>query len=98
MTRAIRVTISWIRETAFSIFVNPAALCRVHLVGQELDISHDDSRRIVDLVRGRSGQAGDIPEDVQFPDGPFGLLPVRDSRTKGPDFHAIATVAIGLGT
>ena len=75
-------------------FVNTPALCRIHLVGQELDISHDDSQRIVDLVRGRSGQARDIPEDVQFSDGPFGLFPVRDSRTKGPDVHAIATVAI----
>jgi len=100
-------------------FVNTPALCRVHLVGQDLDIFHDDSQRIVDLVRGRGGQAGDIREDVQFPDVRFGLLPVRDgmgnrtysmkvcssrsdsswvSRTKGPDSHAIPTVAIGRRT
>ena len=79
-------------------FVNTPALCRIHLVGQELDIFHDDSQRIVDLVRGRRGQAGDIPEDVQFRDGRFGLLPGRASRTKCPDSHAIPTVTIGRHT
>jgi hypothetical protein len=43
-----------------------------------MGMSHDGSQWIVDLVRGRSGEAGDIPEDVPFPDGRFGLLAVRD--------------------
>src|SRR5262249_23966609 len=37
---------------------------RAGLVGQELDLAHDDRERIVDLVRGARRQARDRPESV----------------------------------
>src|SRR5207244_116882 len=58
--------------------VNAPTPFRVHPVGQKLNVSHGGSQRIVDLVRGRRGEAGDSPHGVPFPDGRFGLLAGRD--------------------
>ncbi len=58
--------------------VNTPTRRRVNLVGQEPGLFHDGRQRIVDLGRGRGGEAGDVPEDVPCSDDRFGLLSVRD--------------------
>src|SRR2546426_9833659 len=48
---------------------DPPASGGVHLLSEQLRLAHDDGQRIVDLVRGRGGEARDIPEGVALPDG-----------------------------
>jgi len=55
---------------------DPPASGGVHLLSEQLRLAHDDGQRIVDLVRGRGGEARDIPEGVALPDGRLGLLSV----------------------
>src|SRR2546430_8371374 len=77
---------------------DPPASGGVHLLSEQLRLAHDDGQRIVDLVRGRSGEARDIPEGVALPDGCLGLLsvgvatgdrrPAADPHTSVPTRHA----------
>src|SRR5438105_4952408 len=74
---------------------DPPASGGVHLLSEQLRLAHDDGQRIVDLVRGRSGEARDIPEGVALPDGRLGLLSVGDvtsDRRRADDLPSASRV------